>query len=164
MQVLINLGKKSNIWNTRSRVLGWALRHVLEGLVKVNQYYMMLHNVPALYESGVIYREEPDGTTEEFAAIPVVLERKWGDCDDLAPFRCAELRSQGENATIRIIWKKSRISGRRMYHVIVRRENGDIEDPSAVLGMPTNIPHSPSTLEGLRIRKSYMNSVRGLLF
>jgi hypothetical protein len=144
MQVLINLGPKGPKWNRQSRVLGDAIRYVLEGVVRVNQFYMRLHHVPSLYSSGVRYQEEPEGTVEEFATIPVVLKRKWGDCDDLAPWRCAELRETGENAHIRIIWKKSRITGRRMYHVVVRRADGTIEDPSARLGMHTSSNSQPT--------------------
>ncbi len=54
-------------------------------------------------------------------------------CDDLAPWRCAELRHQGERARIRIQWK--RFPNGKLFHIVVRRENGEIEDPSAILGM-----------------------------
>lgn len=135
MQILVNLGARGPRWNRQSRVLGHAIRDILEATVKINRFYMRLHHVPPLYESGVRYREEPDGQVEEFATIPVVLKRKVGDCDDLAPYRCAELLESGEPAQIRLIWKKSRITGKRMYHVVVRRGDGTVEDPSRILGM-----------------------------
>jgi len=62
-----------------------------------------------------------------------VLSRGWGDCDDLAPYRVAELQEAGEKAKIRITWR--RVGKRRTYHVLVRRADGRIEDPSRLLGM-----------------------------
>jgi hypothetical protein len=137
MKVCINLGHRSDgsSWNSSSRILGHALRRALEALVEINYLYLQLHNVPPLYKAGVRYREEPRNTMEEFASIPVVAERRWGDCDDLAPWRVAELRKLGEKAKIRIQWKKNPVNGKRLYHVLVRRADGRIEDPSKLLGM-----------------------------
>lgn len=68
--------------------------------------------------------------------------RIWLDvhnCDDLAPWRTAELQAHGEKAKIRIQWKRPILSngkkGKKYFHIVVRRENGSIEDPSAKLGM-----------------------------
>jgi hypothetical protein len=72
---------------------------------------------------------------EEFAAIPAIIERGWDDCDGLAPWRCAELREAGEPAKIRIQWKKNPATGQKLYHIVVRRADHSIEDPSALLGM-----------------------------
>jgi len=119
-------------------MFGLAIRPLLEALVTVNQLFLLTHkNIPPLYESGVIYREEPSNWPyEDFAPIPTTLSRGWGDCDDLAPWRVAELRMQGEKAKIRIKWKMHKRSGGKLYHIVVRRANGTIEDPSARLGMP----------------------------
>lgn len=135
MEIRINLGPKGPRWNKQSRLLAHAVRGILEQVAAINHYYLMMHQAPPLYESGVRYREEPPGTTEEFATIPVILARGHGDCDDLAPYRVAELRMLGEHAQIRLQWKKSRVTGKRMYHVVVRRADGRIEDPSKLLGM-----------------------------
>jgi hypothetical protein len=90
-----------------------------------------------------------DRPNEEFASVPAVYARKWGDCDDLAPWRCAELRKLGFQARIRIKWEK--FPSGKMYHIVVRRfgavpdfnprfmvrdGNSVIEDPSRALGMP----------------------------
>jgi hypothetical protein len=116
-------------------MLGLAIRPILESLVKVNQLYLLTHHVPLLYESGVRYQNEPPGLGyEDFAIIPSVLRRGWGDCDDLAPWRVAELRQRyGEKAKIRIQWKKHPKG--KLFHIVVRRGSGLIEDPSAKLGM-----------------------------
>lgn len=133
MEVRVNLGERSSGWLQKSRTLGLAIRPVLESLVQVNRIFLQQFRVPNLYESGVRYQREPLGTTEEFAAIPAVLARGWGDCDDLAPWRVAELRHVGEHAKIKIIWKRH--PNGRMYHIVVRRGDGTVEDPSALLGM-----------------------------
>lgn len=133
MKLLVNLGPKQEHWLRRSRTLAWAIYPILNSLVKVNRQYIRTHTCPRIYDSGVRYQEEPAGTTEEFAAIPVILSRGWGDCDDLAPWRVAELREQGEDARIRIQWKQ--LPQGKLYHIVVRREDGSVEDPSALLGM-----------------------------
>lgn len=135
MEIRINLGPRSEQWNQQSRVLGHAVIELLRAVVKVNLFYMKLHHVPPLYQSNVRYAPEPKGTTEEFATIPVILARGKADCDDLAPWRVAELQAVGEKADIRLQWKKNPRTGQRMYHVVVRRGDGRIEDPSALLGM-----------------------------
>jgi hypothetical protein len=169
---LINLADDHIPWMQRSRVLGLAIKPLLDALVMDNMLFLRLNHAPPLYKSGVRYREEPttiitfaDGRqqqVEEFASLPIVFGRKWGDCDDLAPIRAAELRNKGEEATIRIQWKKQP-SGRKLYHIVVRRPpnisdfnpnfmvkltsmvNGRpqvtsiIEDPSRALGMPSSI-------------------------
>lgn len=135
MQILVNLSRgKTSGWLHRSRTLGQAIKAILEAQVRINQLYLRTHNVPPLYKSGVRYKEEPDNGLEEFACIEPVLRRGWGDCDDLAPWRVAELREAGEKAKIRIKWQRQK-NGRKLFHILVRREDGRIEDPSRILGM-----------------------------
>lgn len=133
MKLIVNLGSKTENWLTRSRALALTIYPILNATVRVNRAYIRGHRVPCLYDSGVRYEEEPKNTIEEFATIPVVLSRGWGDCDDLAPWRVAELQEEGERAHIRVQWKKTRNG--RLFHIVVRREDGSIEDPSAILGM-----------------------------
>jgi len=135
VKVLVNLSGDHSTWLKHSRNLGLAIKPVLDALVLVNQLYLRTHDVPPLYQSGVRYKNEPEGSTEEFAAIPAIIKRGWGDCDDLAPWRVSELRNAGERAKIRIQWKRSKRTGRKLFHIVVRRANGAIEDPSYVLGM-----------------------------
>ena len=138
MKITVNTGEEKSRWLRRSRVLGTVIKPLLDAQVFINRCYLALHKVPPLYSSGVRYQEEPLGTDEEFACIPVILGRGWGDCDDLAPWRVAELQHAGEKAKIRIQWKKLLIGGRKtkLFHILVRREDGTIEDPSRILGMP----------------------------
>jgi hypothetical protein len=83
------------------------------------------------------------GRVEEFASIPAILSRGWADCDDLAPYRAAEMIEVfGEPAGIRVDWQPT--SKGRLFHITVRRvdpktgtlhDKGPTEDPSAKLGM-----------------------------
>lgn len=154
MQVVCALShgqEKPNNWLRTSRVFGLVIKSLLDAQVKNNLIYLKLHRaVPPLYASGVRYQNEPAGQSfnglpvEEFALIPVVLKRKAGDCDDLAPWRVAELIAQGEHAKIRIQWRARRNRdgslGRKFFHIVVRRANNVIEDPSALLGMGSGAP------------------------
>lgn len=100
----------------------------LEGLVAVNRAWMHHHDVPSLYSSGVVYRREIAGR-EAWDCVPVVLGRGWGDCEDLAAWRVAELREHGIPA-----WPWVRRTGPSTLHALVRRLDG-FEDPSRTLGM-----------------------------
>ena len=94
--------------------------------------------LPPLYRSGVRYAREPlcriDGREhmcKEFTTAHETLRRGKGDCDDLGPWRASELRLAGEPA--QAFARRSKAG----WHVVVRRSDGLIEDPSAKLGMPT---------------------------
>lgn len=82
-----------------------------------------------LYRAGVRYRREEMGA--EIWQLPSETAKLgYGDCEDLAAWRVAELRLQGEPARIVIRQVKP-----RLWHVLVKRGNGQIEDPSRKLGM-----------------------------
>lgn len=87
---------------------------------------------PKLYHSGVRYREEPRGK-ERWRSIPRVLELGWGDCEDLACWLAAERTLEGR-ATVPT-FRSRRVGGSVKYHILVRRPDGRLEDPSRVLGM-----------------------------
>lgn len=114
----------------------------LEAVIASNRVLMRIAKhqgkpLPKLYESGVIYEREPwGGEFEEFAGVMTLLERGWGDCEDLAAWRCAELLEEGEKASIRIYWRpRKRGKTSSTMHVEVRRGDGRIEDPSRFLGL-----------------------------
>lgn len=93
--------------------------------------------IPPLFKSGVRYENEPPGMVDECLDIPKILRQGHGDCLHLSAWRVAELREQGEKrARIRVTFKKSRLNPKkRIFHVLVRRGSGLIEDPSEILGM-----------------------------
>lgn len=97
--------------------------------------------VPPLYVSGVRYAREPRGCNdtscreERFDSAPIVLARGWGDCDDLAPWRSAELEVSGIPARPLVYRTPASRPGSDRWHVIVLLPDGSIEDPSRLLGM-----------------------------
>jgi hypothetical protein len=107
-----------------------SLAAAMAALVALDYLYLATHpDAPLLYQSGVVYRPEPRGS-ENWLTVPDLLRLGYGDCEDLASWRCAELRLEGEHAVPCV-----RRSGRRTYHAMVCREDGSIEDPSRVLGL-----------------------------
>lgn len=85
--------------------------------------------LPALYLSGVRYHSERR-PNEEWQLPLQTLGRGWGDCEDLAAWRAAELNLAGELARVVIVR-----TGPNTEHALVRRGNGQLEDPSKRLGM-----------------------------
>ena len=115
-----------------------AFQALLECVYQLDCLY--LHSVPdcpRIYESGVRFRPEdrdcPDGTCQEerFCTIPVVLRARVGDCDDLAPWRAAELTVRDGIPARPVIVPV----GPHSWHVVVQLADGRVEDPSALLGM-----------------------------
>lgn len=113
---------------------GRYLTIMLDALTRVDIEYLRLNpTTPTLYQSGVRYRQEPF-KREDWCSIPEVIDRGWGDCEDLACWRAAELTVRGEQSSA--FWEQQNtVTGRRLYHILVRRSNASIEDPSRVLGM-----------------------------
>ena len=93
-----------------------------------DEAWIQSQGAPALYASGVRYREEPDDTWSD---VPACLLARLGDCEDLAAWRAAELRIAGTDA-----WPFARLEPGRpvLYHALVRTPSG-VEDPSRLLGM-----------------------------
>lgn len=90
-------------------------------------------DTPLLYESGVFYQREPDGQ-ENWLTVPYVIEQGFGDCEDLACWRAAELRLQGIVARP-FASKVVNSDGTVQFHARVRLGNNAVEDPSRRLGM-----------------------------
>lgn len=107
-----------------------ALRAMIDAVVDVNCVYLKIHDVPPLYRSGV--RPSENVASERLNTIPALLRARFGDVDDIAAWRVAELRKSGEDAQIRIFFSYSP-TGKRLVHVNVRRSDGTLEDPSAIL-------------------------------
>lgn len=85
---------------------------------------------PDLYKSGVHYAQQPYGV-EKFKPIPLILQAGEADCDQLAPWRAAELRVRHGIKALPEVRKMSE----NLYHVFVRLPDGRVEDTSARLGM-----------------------------
>lgn len=125
----------------------------LEALVQLNEELddeleQRGEPVVDLYEwaarTGGGYRAEPPGR-EDWDPAAVFMPRLWGDCEDLAGKRAADLRRAGETSA-RADTYRSRVrpDGTAVWHAIVVRGDGTLEDPSALLGMPTHRGHAPT--------------------
>jgi len=102
----------------------------IEGLVKLNLHILRGDGkFPPLYDSGVVYKREP---ADVWRDIRTVYKSGWGDCEDLAAIRVAQLRFTGEDEQAHVAVYQS---GARKYHAIVARSDGTTEDPSRRLGM-----------------------------
>lgn len=106
-----------------------SLMKALEELCTLNEAFLRLNpRLPDIYKAGVRYLAEPPGE-ENWLTYPVLISLRAGDCEDLACARVAKLRQKGEHAKPHLYHKGN------LWHVMVRRGNGRIEDPSSALGM-----------------------------
>jgi hypothetical protein len=104
-----------------------SIRELLDTLSTIWARYLAKHPLPALYSSGIRFQPEPNvGQYEDWKTPHQTLEDGWGDCDELVLYRLAELRSRGERATVVVMRRR----GTRKFHVLIRRANRQLEDPS----------------------------------
>ena len=121
-----------------------AVAILLEALTQIDEDYLR-HNpeTPDLYTlrdgvyvptGGVRYHVEPAGM-EEWTDIPTTRCRGWGDCEDLSCWLAAQYRVRlGIRANPHFTWRK--IAPRTtLYHIQVKLPDGQIVDPSRILGM-----------------------------
>lgn len=104
------------------------IRLALTPIVVLNVFARKAGRVPALYASGVRYKKEPEWP-EKFRDAQNVYKSGYGDCAQLAAWRVADYIVQGKKAKIAVMFDRKR----RIFHVVVRRHDGRIEDPSTVL-------------------------------
>lgn len=109
-----------------------AVKELLDTLIRIWGRRLRRFPLPPLYRSAIIFRPDPRAGVEERWRSPVeTFEEGEGDCDQLTLYRGAELVASGENATVQCLAKRSAI-GTKM-HVLVRRGDGRLEDPSILL-------------------------------
>lgn len=113
-----------------SKILLW----LMEALVQINILWLGEHpGTRSLYKSHVVYKGEDN--EENWQDIPTILRTGNGDCEDLACYRCAELRYAGINAHPFVRWRKRAADNSYIYHALVRWPSGDIEDAAMAMGM-----------------------------
>lgn len=125
-------------FNGRDELRAW-----LRALLSLNVELLRLARragrpYPPLYRSGVRYAPEPRAGSaaraalepEDFAPVPVVISRGWGDCDDLAAWRAAEWQLSGVLADIDVRESAGSSPTARRWHIVVVLPDGSIEDPS----------------------------------
>jgi hypothetical protein len=126
-----------------------SLRIALKCLLDRDIAYLKRHpKTPLVYDSGVVYQEEPPGA-EDWADVPTCLKLLFADCEDLACWRAAELIVRFGIKAWPDFTCDLRSDGTRLYHIIVRLPDGvplpaalgggvtkdSTEDPSRMLGM-----------------------------
>ncbi|SRR5712691_3985213 len=115
-----------------------VLDAALEATTRLNESMLKRQEVPTFERGlhyGIKWKPEPPGA-EHFDHAATVLQRKWGDCDDLAPWHAASLRHTGEDPHAAAIVKRS---GPNRWHAVVRRSDGSIDDPSKRAGMGSHV-------------------------
>lgn len=125
-----------------------VLRGLLEALVIADwQYLEMCPNTPSLYALGAKYvlKQRPFGL-DSWQDIPQIINLRTGDCKDFACMRVAELRKQGFDDVAPYVLHREYPdpTGKgppiNVFHVQVRIHD-QIEDPSAILGMPPSVSY-----------------------
>ena len=107
----------------------FAYEMALSGLTRLDEQLLRAGSYPNNYDAGVRYQREAG---DVWRHVDEVNRSKWGDCEDLAAWRAAELRVSGEDPDAFVYVYKS---GPHMFHAVVGRGDGRIEDPSIKLGM-----------------------------
>jgi len=110
-----------------------VLDAALEAVTRVNEAMIKAGDVPLFDEvrDHIRWKPEPPGQ-EHFDHAGIVLGRKNGDCDDMAPYAAASMRATGEDPGAKAIVKRS---GPQRWHAVVQRSDGTIRDPSRETGM-----------------------------
>lgn len=125
-----------------------VINAALEAVTRLDEHMIRAGEVPSWPDavaSGVRWRPEPPGD-EHFDNAKTVIDRKWGDCDDVAPYKAAWLRATGEDpgATAIVV-----PSGPDTFHALVKRSAGELDDPSIEAGMQ---PRRVGGIDGDTIR------------
>jgi hypothetical protein len=111
----------------------------LDTLVRVNLWCIRAsrrrilgHGPYAPLYKIICYQPEPPGQ-EIWQSIEALYMRRWGDCEDLACARVAERLAVGDPCKVKL--SRAESGGKILYHVVVKNPDGEIEDPSRMLGM-----------------------------
>lgn len=114
-----------------------CIEAMANGLAGVNLEYLVENpRTPALYDSGIRYCDDGCTRYDEWCDIPTVLSRGCGDCDDLVPWRLAELWRQGMHDAEAHAIEQRLPNGDTLFHLLIRFSGTSrTEDPSERLGM-----------------------------
>jgi hypothetical protein len=108
------------------RPLAASFRELLAAYARVYAMGLRMKPLPPLYQSGVVYRVEPQaGTGVELWDSPwKCYKQGWADCDDAVMWRLAELYNSGVAATVQVLSVGNR------HHVRIKLPSGATEDPA----------------------------------
>lgn len=129
-----------------------GLEAALEATSLANEQAIIRGEVPPLTEAirqGVRWKPEPFTDGEHFDLAHQVASRKWGDCDDLAPWLTGELRATGQDpGAVSRVYK----TGPDRWHVVTQTSDGEILDPSKWAGMGKKSSPSVSGVHAMTAR------------
>jgi hypothetical protein len=101
--------------------------------VELNRISVRAGRLPLLYESGVGYATEREWP-ERFRDGENVYNSGFGDCAQLAAWRLAEIQELEGDKQAKIAVMRGLDPGKeRLFHVVIRRGDRRIEDPSTIL-------------------------------
>jgi len=108
---------------------------MLDMLTAVDELELRAYpHLPLLYRSGVKYYREPFGD-DPWQDVLTTLSVGYGDCEDFAAWRAAELRVRYGIAAVCEFHHLITDKMQHKFHIFVRYPDGRLEDPSAILGM-----------------------------
>jgi len=113
-----------------------VINPVLEAVTRLDEHMIRSGQSPTaseLVQAGARWKPEPPGD-EHFDNGGTIAQRGHGDCDDWAPLRAAELRATGQDPGAAAIVVPS---GPNLWHALVKRSDGSVDDPSVAAGMPS---------------------------
>lgn len=112
-----------------------VLAPVLEAATRLNEDMIRAGEIPtfdeALKKGLVKWKAEPPGE-ERVDHARTVLDRGWGDCDDLGPWAAASDRATGRDPGAKADLYRS---GPSTWHAITKQSDGSVRDPSQEAGM-----------------------------
>lgn len=118
----------------------------LETTTRLDEAMLKNGEVPTFREGlrqyGIRWKPEPPGD-ERFDHAKLVIGRRNGDCDDLAPWHAASLRATGQDPGAQAVVKRS---GPNRWHAVVKRSDGRYDDPSREAGMGTVSGAAPAVI------------------
>ncbi len=119
-----------------------CLIRLMWALIEINISFLESNpRTPLIYRSGVRYHFDRDAP-DPWQDIPSTIAKGWGDCEDFACWRIAELRHHGNvNARPLLRWRKE--GDKYIYHALLRLPDGRTEDPSVALGMHGPVLNRP---------------------
>ena len=103
---------------------------LLDCLTAINIWTRRRWFFPSVYDGALYYEREPPGL-EIWASTAALFARGYGDCEDLAADRVAQLNVEGTPARVVLDLEQRTPTGDH-YHVVLEHAGGR-EDPSAAL-------------------------------
>lgn len=112
-----------------------CIEYALNASAQIQQEFLIANpRTPPILKSGIRYRDDTNPLRDDWKTVPEILANRGGDCDDIIPWRLAELRLQGIPARpmARI---QQRSDGLIVFHALIAWGN-HTEDTCRLLGMP----------------------------